>query len=106
MGLWTLSRGAPTGQSAAVLNAPSGTLAVATALDDVVLAAGFSSHTGNSITTTWSGAGVTERYDAQIESVFNAHSGADAVAAGASTEIGFSNDVATTQRAHLAVAYA
>lgn len=106
MGLWTLTGGSPTGQTAVVINAPSGTLTVTTVSGDVVLAAGFSSHTTNSITTTWSGAGVTERYDTQIENVFNAHSGADTVATTTSTGVGFSNDVATTQRAHLAVAYA
>ena len=104
IGLWTLSGGSPTGQTAAVLNAASGTLTVTTATNDVVLAAGFASHTANSITTTWTGA--TERYDGQIETVFNAHTGADVVASGTSTAIGFSNDVVTTQRAHLAVAYA
>lgn len=106
IGVWTLSGGSPTGQTAVLLNAGSGTLTVTTAVDDVVLAAGFSSHTSNSVTTTWSGTGVTERYDGQIENVFNAHSGADVVATTTSTGVGFSNDVVTTQRAHLAVAYA
>jgi hypothetical protein len=106
IGVWTLTGGSPTGQTDAVLNAASGTLTVTTAVNDVVVAAGFCSHASNSITTTWSGAGVTERYDQQIENVFNAHSGADVVATGVSTGLGFSNDVVTTQQTHLAVAYA
>jgi len=104
IGVWTLTGGSATGQTAANINNASGTLTVTTAVNDVVLAAGFSSHTSNSVTTTWSSA--TERYDAQIENVFNAHSGADTVATTTSTGIGFSNDVVTSQRAHLAAAYA
>ena len=104
IGVWTLSGGSPTGQTAAVINADAGTLTVTTSVDDVVLAAGFLSHTSNSVTTTWTNA--TERYDAQIENVFNAHSGADTIATTTSTGVGFSDDVTTTNRAFLAAAYA
>ena len=105
IGVWTLDNMAPTGQTAAVLNASSGTLTVTTATDEGVICFGYASN-GVSATpsdTTWTDA--TERYDQQVELVSNTHTGADVIATGTSTAIGFST-TGILQRGFAAAAYA
>ena len=96
--VWTLSGGSPTGQTATgsvVTPALGGvTLNVSTQVGDVVIGAlGTRNDSGGGV--TWGGA--TERFDANVEGVFY-HSGADTVAAGATTTLTTSpttNDYAT-----------
>lgn len=94
VGVWTLSGGSPTGQTATGSGVTGVTLNVTTQVGDVVIGAlGTRNDTGGGV--TWGGA--TERIDANIEGVFY-HSGADTVAAGTTTTLTTSpttNDYAT-----------
>lgn len=104
IGVWSLSGGSPTGQTATSINSNSGTLTVTTAVNDVVICAGYASHSSGTVTTTWTDA--TERFDASIETATNSHTGADVVATTTSTAVSYSTDITTSQRGFVAVAYA
>lgn len=97
IGVWTLSSGAPTGQTALVANNATGTLTVTTVAGQVVIATGYASRASGTLSTAWTNA--TERYDQTTENTFDITTGADAVAAGTSTAIPFTvtSDVTTSQ---------
>lgn len=104
VGLWTLTSGSPTGQTATSPNLTSGTLTVTTAAGHVVICAGYASLSSGSVSTTWTDA--TERYDEQIENTFNSHTAADVVATGSSTVVSYNTTSGTGQRGFVAAAYA
>lgn len=103
IGVWSLTKGAATGQTDATVDISVGNLDVTTQAGDVVLASGYASAASGTVSTAWTGA--TERYDAAIENSFNTVTGADVVAAGTTTTIGFST-TGTAQRGFVAAAYA
>ena len=105
IGVWSLSGGAPTGQNA-TSNINSGTLvqSVTTVTGDVVIgvAAFRASTTGPKC--TWNTA--TEQYDIDVDTAIRMHSGADAVAAGSSTDMGLTVSAFSADASACAAAYA
>lgn len=103
IGVWAADGINPTGQTAIVINAASGTLTTTTAVGAKVIAVGYSSRTSGSIIATWTGA--TERYNQVTENTFDNTTGADTTAVGTSTSIDFATD-AGNARAYVAAVYA
>jgi len=100
IGVWTLTSGAATGQTASGNGDPTN-LTVTTTAGDIVIAYAFTS----GITTAlfvWSVA--TERFEEDVYSTTTTHSGADAVAVGSSTAV--SVDPSGTTTVGVAAAYA
>ncbi len=101
IGVWSLSSGSPTGQTATGSGTTTAACTVTTVAGQVVIAATTENGTVGT-TVAWTGA--TERYDQTLETDLG-QSGADTVAAGTSTAISaaFSS---TTGSIIAAVAYA
>ena len=100
IGVWSLSKGAATGQFAQSTGADPVPLTVTTLAGDFVIAYSFTTGVGTAL-FVWTGA--TERFEIDVYSSTTTHSGADVVAAGASTVV--SVDVSATTSLGLAVAY-
>jgi hypothetical protein len=82
IGLWTLSAGAPTGQTATDSGASPITMTVTTAVNDVVIG-----HVATAVASAYAWTGAAERFDDQSTSATTWHAGADTVATGVSTVV-------------------
>lgn len=104
IGMWHLTKGAPTGAVAVSLNVDADILPVATEVGDVVIAGGFCSRADLvAINTAWFTA--TERFeDALTEATSNSNTGADMIAVGATAQPEFSTN-GNAQRAFAAAGY-
>lgn len=106
LGVWTLTGGSPTGQTASAPTNTNGlSMSVTTAKDDVVIGvAGFRA-TSVGPKAAWNVA--TERYDGEVDGNIRMHTGADTVATvGSATDMGLVLSGFSTDSAACAAAYA